>query len=54
LPPDDGLAKFPLSKKKSGYGQEVQLRKKDRQRGYEKVWDMVLRNIETLENNWNF
>ena len=40
----DGLSQYSCLKKKAGYGHEVQARENDRQRGYGKVWDMVLGN----------
>ena len=42
LTPDDGFPNFTCLEKKAGYGHEVQEKENYRQRGYEKVWDMVL------------
>jgi hypothetical protein len=36
-----------------GYGQEVQARENKRQRGYRKVWDMVLSDYEGVEFKGN-
>jgi len=54
LTADDGYPKFRVWKRKRNMDNEVQASENDRQRGYEKVWDMVLNDYGKGWLVWKF